>query len=1077
MKDKLSLELSLYKFNKKYLGHIDLTNVDISSSSLEAKFIIILDKSGSMDESVPKIVNKIIPKILSNLKDQTNITLITFSEESEMYSGNAEYFSKLDLTAYGSTYMSEALIQLEKVLNDLSYGSSIRILVFSDGELHDQEKTIELSSTIAEKFRGKFRINAQAIRYYTSTDAEPDTKGLSSILQLNSINETPKLEDINHTIDEDIITNKICAYFTNDGLGLDIKLKSNFFNLYINPWETPTNEITLIKGKNLFWIDNDNKFNINKENGNLFLEGKKEEKIELKIKLGEDINQDNYKIVLNDSINFFMKKLKILKILNNEESQKEMNQIVSFFESLENSVFNGSFINDEKISSRKRFIQNTLKKRKASIFNQMKSIQNDNKVSQLNAKQQAEYLRDIDINDKTGKNLAKRAFSEGINFDEVTKKEILKMKENFPKLQETLKNKNFDESSLSVSFFSTSNTLEGIEAVCDLVDDKEIFDEITTIDVIKLLNIVGIGCDAPIGNYPDPMTYRIKEIYPGCYVSLSDVLDVSEKKKGENALVDFNTKKTIINVIPVFENQDIHKFLIDNCPKLLEYTASIGMRRILADVNYTYDYTILAGIWDLIMRIMKEKSEINNKIFCKLVDSYIVASKDHFSYLYPILKNQIDTNDKYSIFMNNNGVTNMTAPLVHILKTYSEENKTKIIPKILRALFQYETYLVCRKMIRMYDKGDNKYINGYLYDLLGVDLDKYGTKLSPMFETPLLKNEIQYCENYYLNEEKLKDFYDKNYWINYIPFIAEYYQAYIDSEKNDIKEVFKKIPEKTEENMEKILEIENLKKFQMYCIVQGFLFKEKQDRTDTDKKVMKIKDLKYTEEAEKMVKKYIKEQYANDYALRVQQRNKEQIEILKNELVDKLINSESLEEYKNYFVNGITKGIFTHKISDPSSKGLIDLKNKLLSDEKFPLKIKKIAVFMSGRIKDEVVWNKGEAYRPCFEEFEEYFKKIGKIKLYKEIAKNCKCVHIYRELPNRQGHSNDKPSYWAAGFETLSEYFKTLDKKEIEKYKKIHYNCCGVSELNGIKIEKKEERKIRKKEFKKSQRSSRKSSM
>ena len=146
----------------------------------------------------------------------------------------------------------------------------------------------------------------------------------------------------------------------------------------------------------------------------------------------------------------------------------------------------------------------------------------------------------------------------------------------------------------------------------------------------------------------------------------------------------------------------------------------------------------------------------------------------------------------------------------------------------------------------------------------------------------------------------------------------------------------------------------------MYCIVQGFLFKEKQDRTDTDKKVMKIKDLKYTEEAEKMVKKYIKEQYANDYALRVQQRNKEQIEILKNELVDKLINSESLEEYKNYFVNGITKGIFTHKISDPSSKGLIDLKNKLLSDEKFPLKIKKIAVFMSGRIKDEVIWNKGE---------------------------------------------------------------------------------------------------------------------
>ena len=69
--------------------------------------------------------------------------------------------------------------------------------------------------------------------------------------------------------------------------------------------------------------------------------------------------------------------------------------------------------------------------------------------------------------------------------------------------------------------------------------------------------------------------------------------------------------------------------------------------------------------------------------------------------------------------------------------------------------------------------------------------------------------------------------------------------------------------------------------------------------------------------------------------------------------------------------------IFTHKISDPSSKGLVDLKNRLLSEEKIPLKIKKIAVFMSGRIKEEKVWNKGEAYRSCFPEFKEYFTKIN----------------------------------------------------------------------------------------------------
>ena len=1075
MEDLLSAELSIYKYNKKYLGSIDLTNLNIKNSSKETKFIIILDQSGSMGNSVPKIVNVIIPMILNKIANQQKATLITFNNSSEVYSGDADYFSKLKLYADGGTYMSKALEQLEKIFGNLEEGISLRILAFSDGDLHDQVETMELSSKISEKFKGKFRINTQAIRYYTSTWGEPDTRGLSSILQFNSINVTPKLEDIDQSVDVNVISDKICEYFINDGLDLCVKLKSKNFILLNNPWEKPVNEIRLLKGKNVFWID-DSENNFSKDEPNLFLEGLDGQQIKIKVTPGEDINQDNYKSILNDNINYFIKKLKILKIVNTEESQKEMDQIVSFFESLEQSIFSNSSIYDQKLTSRKLLVQNLIKKRKISIINEMKAIKNDDKVNQLNSKQQAEYLRSIDINDKTGKNLAKRAFTEGIDFDEVTKKEILKMKENLPKLLETLKKNNFDESTLSISFYSTSNTLEGIKTVCDLADDKETFDSLTTIDVIRLLNIVGIGCDASIGNFPDPMTYRIKEIYPGCYVSLSDVLDVSEKNMGENALLDFNTKKKIINVIPVFENQDIHNFLLDNCPKLLEYMASIGMRRVLAEVNYTYDYTILAGMWDLIMRIMKENSEINNKLFCNLINTYIVASRDHFSYLYPLLKNQINDESKLSIFINNNGVTNMTSPMVHVLRTYSEEDKKKIIPKILRALYQYETYLVCRKLIRTNETGDNKYINEYLEDLLGIDYNKYGTQLVPIFETPPLKPEL--CDTYYINEKKILDFYQKNYWINYVPFVARYYEAFLDSEKSNVKEAFKNIPEKTEANMEKLLEIDNLRKFQLYCIVQSFLFKEKQDRSDTDKKVMKIIDLKYTEDAEKMIKSYVKGRYSSDYAYRTQLRVKEQIEILKNDLVDKLVKVDNADEFINLFNNGVTRGIFTHKISDPSSKGVLDFKLKLLSNEDMPLKNEKIIAFMTGALHGSKVWNKGEAYRPCFPEFKQYFNKQGKIEIYKNIIKNCHSLHIYRELPNRQGHSNEKPSYWAYGYDSLAQYFNACDENQIEQYKSVHQGCCGVNnDISFNKKEKREQRKERKKEFKKSQKSSRKSSM
>ena len=68
MEDKLSIELLTYKYKKKYLANIDLSNLDIKNASKDTKFIVILDQSGSMGQSVPKIVNVIIPMILNKLK-------------------------------------------------------------------------------------------------------------------------------------------------------------------------------------------------------------------------------------------------------------------------------------------------------------------------------------------------------------------------------------------------------------------------------------------------------------------------------------------------------------------------------------------------------------------------------------------------------------------------------------------------------------------------------------------------------------------------------------------------------------------------------------------------------------------------------------------------------------------------------------------------------------------------------------------------------------------------------------------------------------------------------------------------
>ena len=53
-----------------------------------------------------------------------------------------------------------------------------------------------------------------------------------------------------------------------------------------------------------------------------------------------------------------------------------------------------------------------------------------------------------------------------------------------------------------------------------------------------------------------------------------------------------------------------------------------------------------------------------------------------------------------------------------------------------------------------------------------------------------------------------------------------------------------------------------------------------------------------------------------------------------------------------------------------------------------------------------------------------------------------KAKHIYRDMANRTGHSNDNPSYWAYGYMTIDD-MRTDDPELYLKYIQIHTRCCG----------------------------------
>ena len=229
MKTNLTLEL-FELFENNYIGKLQLSpNVlndhDNNYNHNKVPMFIIMDRSGSMGANVQRFINKIIPNALQNLGYEPNDKTILFAFDNNIlgYELTINGFLKLNMTSGGTTYMSPAVTSLHDYIKKNSI-KEFRLLTISDGALHDQTRTLETSSKLFSLINtSDYIINSQAIRLFTGS-AQPDTRGLASVLQLNTLNGT-KLKDIDHKNDDESIIQELVDLFADDGMNSILKLQ------------------------------------------------------------------------------------------------------------------------------------------------------------------------------------------------------------------------------------------------------------------------------------------------------------------------------------------------------------------------------------------------------------------------------------------------------------------------------------------------------------------------------------------------------------------------------------------------------------------------------------------------------------------------------------------------------------------------------------------------------------------------------------------------------------------------------------------------------------------------------------
>jgi hypothetical protein len=1036
------------KVHKSKVGYVaELLIPEIKGNSKVSnniELILIVDRSGSMSSYYPKIFNKIIPLLLEKLNypENKDVHFITFESGVEYRKIKKSTFLNSKEKALGATYMHGVFKELEKIL--INDNIAYRILTLSDGDLHDSHETSNAASEFYNKIKGKFRINSQAIRFFSSSYANPDTLGLASVIQLNSINQATLL-DINAKDDEALIADQLSKLFINDGLDTKISLISDKKNMQSSPWEQKVNEIGLIPGRNILWLDDISEFGIKIDENS---------PIKVNIVNAEDINTQNYSEILADKIKEIISKLKILKILNNSKAQEELENMVNHFKEFEKGleVINEEdlVLKDGKMNSRILYLKQLINKRKGLISYQMDSIKNEQLLDQLNSQQKADYLRNVD-NTKLGKNLAKRAINSG-ELNSIVLKEINQISNNINELND------IDDSSSPSSFYSTCTTIESLKELSK-VSKEAFFNELDITEILKLINIVGIACNGKIGEYPDPSVYIVKNIFPGCYISLADIITAEEYSKGNVHLSVPGTKEEINNCIPIFPDKKVYEFLKKNAPTIMELLCGLGMRRVLAEIPLTFESTLLSGLWKTVGLLKIKKTEININSFLNICDVVKYACKEKYNDVIDIIKNQLKKeNDKNALYINNYGLNQMLPVLYHVAQN-KIFNKTEL-QKIFRAIARFEIYKRIRTKIRKAEKKD-EFIKQSLNEALGIDFEKYGTKLPELFQKKL---DPEFYDQFHINKDVIKEYLKTIGWTELIPLSYILFSASCEKEP---LEAIKNLNEYKFENIKEEFGINyDFDKFIIFNVVQSFVFKEKSDRDNEKEQVMKIIDSNNEIDVDTFLKSKAKSIYAAEYNLENQKQIKKQLEIISNELVNNIIESKDISEFNNLMKNGITKGYLTHKISNDSSKGYIELKNKLI-DEKvnIPLRYEKIKSILSGKNQQgEELWNNGNPLRIHIKEYKIFIQK-NKPEIWDEFSK-INLEHKYREKMNRQGHSNSKKSYWAIGFDTLQEFYEKTNKDDVTQYKKIHNNCCGLGDpKTSIKNLKKIQRKKRRKEF------------
>jgi hypothetical protein len=591
----------------------------------------------------------------------------------------------------------------------------------------------------------------------------------------------------------------------------------------------------------------------------------------------------------------------------------------------------------------------------------------------------ASFLRNDDSS-RASKALAKRQSKAydgaDIDFETVVKKELVSLLNVLPQIRDTLES---DE--LTASFYSTETMGNMFQTLLKLRAEE--VQDFTMEDVLLVVGGTGLAFTAPSRTLVDPWIFRVEEVHTDCFLSQPDWCASRIQGRGV-ALVTPGTKRPITGVVPLAlsrEDSAMLEFYTRHLPSLARMQSSVAMMGMISDLPFT-DLALQAAA-------LLSMAETMDFATCTSREFHIVKGllrtinqrTLHNKYFADLRANLSPVN-----FTGDKDITGVLKPLL----VWLEDPQLDLIPELVRLELRWRV------------KSRAKMLGREGEDVLKAWLDLQAGHNQPL--QPLFVPEPAEVKCYdQLDVERLMA--DVAPWLTLRPLaFTQLHHLAQASSVDDLHRAMQASRDFGDLLWLTYLAVETFHRPKIVDVTKG----ENETRT-------LVPLLKTRQDMEAYLCSIVRDHFTAEYQRQVAFKNKQESDVTRQRHLEELRSALNLSQYL-----ALLNANFTARDSDVLSA--------LLVTPSCTLQLEKIWLFVTGHFpnKDTPVWNEGHFLRLMVNEWillrEVYNATARGQRMWVMLMdlKKTNNSHVYRNgPPNRHGYSNDCPSFWALGFETI----------------------------------------------------------